>query len=87
MSCFTTIETFFVVPLNCSDGEIQKINFLLQFLEKSGVGKLIEQIGYKSSVLGIKSYNPYKLFTSIIRKIHRLVSLMNATGCSSSCSF
>lgn len=66
MSYFTSIETFFVVPLNCTDEEIQKIDFLLEVLEESGIGKLIERSGYKSCDLGRKAYNPYKLFTSII---------------------
>ena len=66
MSYFTSIETFFVVPLDISDEEIQKIHFLLDILEKSGVGKVIEKTNYKSSDLGRKSYNPYKLFTAII---------------------
>ena len=38
MSYFTTIDTFFVVPLNTTDGEIEKINVLLEVLEDSGVG-------------------------------------------------
>ncbi len=66
MSYFTMCETFFVVPLNISDEEIQKINFLLNILEESGVGKLIEEMEYKSSFKGRKSYNPYKLFAAII---------------------
>ena len=66
MSYFTTSELFFVVPLDVSDGEIQKIDFLLQILEKSGVGKLIEEMNYKSSSIGRNSYNPYKLFAAII---------------------
>lgn len=46
MSYFTSIETFFVVPLDAYDGEIQKIDFLLMILEKSGIGKLIEETDY-----------------------------------------
>ncbi len=34
MSYFTTIETFLAVPLNCSDGEIRKIGFLLQIIDR-----------------------------------------------------
>lgn len=66
MSYFTSLETFFVVPLNTYDGEIQKINYLLTILEKSGVGKLIEEADYKTSDIGRKAYNPYKLFAAII---------------------
>ena len=66
MSYFTTLETFFVVPLDTSDGEIQKIHFLLDVLEGSGVGKVIEETGYKSSDLGRNAYDPYKLFAGII---------------------
>ena len=66
MSYFTSLDTFFVVPLDTSDEEIQKIHFLLDILEKSGVGKVIEETNYKSSDLGRKAYNPYKLFAAII---------------------
>ena len=65
MSYFTTIDTFFVVPLNTSDGEIQKINVFLDVLEESKAGELIEK-SFSESKLGRKSYNPYKLFASIL---------------------
>lgn len=66
MSYFTTSETFFVIPLNTSDEEIQKIEFLLEILEKSNIGELIKQSYLKTSDLGRKSYNPYKLFAAIV---------------------
>ncbi len=66
MSYFNTNETFFVIPLSTNDGEIEKINFLFNILEKSGVGEIIESANYKSSTIGRKAYNPYKLFTAII---------------------
>lgn len=66
MSYFNTIETFFVFPLSSSDEEIQKINYLLHILEKSGVGDVIKEVNYKSSIKGRKSYNPYKLFAAIL---------------------
>lgn len=66
MSYFTTRDTFFVVPLNMSDEEIQKIDYLSCILEKSGVGKLIEGSEFKSSDKGRNAYNPYKLFMAII---------------------
>ncbi len=66
MSYFNTNETFFVIPLNSSDGEIRKINCLFDILEKSGVGEIIESANYKSSNIGRKAYNPYKLFAAII---------------------
>ena len=65
MSYFTTIDTFFIVPLNTSDGEIQKINVFLEILEDSGVGEIIKK-NFSESKLGRKSYNPYKLFASIL---------------------
>ena len=65
MSYFTTIDTFFVVPLNTSDGEIQKINVFLEILEDSGVGEIIDK-NFCRNKLGRKSYNPYKLFASIL---------------------
>lgn len=66
MSYFNTNETFFVIPLNTNDEEIKKINYLFYILEKSGVGDIIKSANYKSSSIGRKSYNPYKLFTAII---------------------
>lgn len=66
MSHFNTIETFFVIPLNINDEEIQKINYLLVILEKSNIGEIIESSYKKSSLLGRKSYNPYKLFAAIV---------------------
>ena len=65
MSYFTTNDTFFIVPLNTSDGEIQKINVFLGILEESRVGEIIEK-NFSKSNLGRKSYNPYKLFASIL---------------------
>lgn len=66
MSYFTTSETFFVIPLNVSDEEIQKIDVLLKILEESNVGPIIEKSYSKSSNIGRKSYNPYRLFAGII---------------------
>ena len=66
MSYFTTRDIFFVVPLDTSDGEIQKIDYLAYILEKSNVGKLIEKENFKSSEIGRNAYNPYKLFMAII---------------------
>ena len=66
MSYFTTRDTFFIVPLNMSNEEIQKIDYLAHILEKYGVGKVIEECDFKSSQRGRKSYNPYKLFMAII---------------------
>lgn len=65
MSYFTTIETFFVVPLDTYDEEIQKIDFLLTVYEKSGIAELIKNAYSKTKVKGRKSYNPYKLFAAI----------------------
>ena len=59
MSYFTTRDTIFVVPLNMSDEEIHKIDYLAYILEKSGVGKLIEDSEFKSSDKGRNAYNPY----------------------------
>ena len=66
MSYFNTNETFFVIPLNTNDEEIKKTNYLFYILEKSGVGDIIKSTNYKSSNIGRKSYNPYKLFAAII---------------------
>ncbi len=43
MSYFTTKETFFLIPLSMDDGEIQKINYFLEILEKSKVGEIIQE--------------------------------------------
>lgn len=66
MSYFTSRETFFVVPLDTNDGEIQKIDILLKILEESGVGDLIEKQNYKSSEIGRKSYNPYQMLVAVL---------------------
>lgn len=65
MSYFTTIKTFFVVPLDTYDEELQKIEFLLMIYEKSGIGELIKNAYSKAKSKGRKSYNPYRLFAAI----------------------
>lgn len=66
MSYFTGNEAFFVVPLDMSDGEMLKIRFYLDILERSGVGKLIEEAQFKMEDRGRRSHNPYRLFAAIL---------------------
>ena len=60
MSYFTMRDIFFVVPLDVTDEELQKIDYLAYILEKSGAGDVIRETGFKSSELGRSAYNPYK---------------------------
>ena len=66
MPYFTGNESFFVVPLDANDGEMRKIRFFLDILERSGVGKLIEEAQFKMEDRGRKSHNPYRLFAVIL---------------------
>ena len=48
------------------DGEIQKINYFLEILEKSKVGEIIQESYKKTKPIGRKSYDPCKLFASLL---------------------
>lgn len=67
MAYFTNFQGYLFL---CSDiplEEKQKLDAYLQFLEDSGVGKIIEEITDRCIVNGGRpSYNPYRLFAAIL---------------------
>lgn len=44
MSYFTIKKSFWLVPLNRCDEEFEKIDKFMEFLERSGVGKILESL-------------------------------------------
>ena len=68
MNYFTTKRAFFLVPSNRCIEEFDKIDNFLSILEKSNVGELISYIYKKNKTtdVGRKGYNPFKLFATII---------------------
>lgn len=66
MTYFTARDQFLLVPLDTRDEEFRKLVFLLEILESSGVGEIIEEVGYKSSDRGRTSHDPYNLFATIV---------------------
>ncbi len=79
MDYFTIKRTFFVVPSNNCCEEYKKIDKFIEILNKSGIGKIIEN---EQKKIGRKGYNPFNLvatiiycfsqFKSSIREIERL---------------
>jgi len=67
MEYFTIKRSFFLVPsINCNE-EFEKIDKFMIFLEKSGVGKVIEKANKKNkNNKGRNGYNPYNLFAAIV---------------------
>ena len=67
MSYFTIKKSFWLVPSNRCDEEFEKIDKFMEFLERSGVGKILESVKQKEEKCkGRKEYNRYNLFTTII---------------------
>ena len=67
MSYFTIKSSFWLVPSNRCDEEFAKIDKFMEFLEKSGVGKIIESVKSKDiECKGRKGYYKYNLFAMII---------------------
>lgn len=68
MNYFTIKRTLFLVPSNTCYEEFEKIDNFLMILEKSGVGKLIENVRKKDKItnVGRKGYNPYNMFAMIV---------------------
>ena len=67
MSYFTIKSSFWLVPSYRCDEEFRKIDKFMEFLEKSGVGKIVESVKTKDKQCkGRKGYNPYNLFAMII---------------------
>lgn len=66
MPYFTTEKLFLFPSFDISLEEKKKIDVFLQILEQSGVGEIIEKATKKEYVAGRHSYNPYRLFATII---------------------
>ena len=72
MVYFTTHQDYFFLCSDISFEEKQKLNDYLLVLEESGVGKIIEKaIGGKQETGGRPSYNPYRLFATILYAFSR----------------
>ena len=63
---FTIEKTFLIPSLELSFEEKRKFDIFLRILEDSEVGEIIETATRKTYSAGRKSYNPYRLFASII---------------------
>ena len=66
MPYFTIEKTFLIPSLELSFEEKKKFDIFLTILEDSGVGEIIETATRKTYSAGRKSYNPYRLFATII---------------------
>ena len=67
MSFFTVFQDRLFPTAELSKGEREKIDIFLKLLEDSGVGEIIYEATKKDKSLGSRSsYNPYRLFASII---------------------
>ncbi len=67
MEYFTIKYPLFLVPSNRCNEEFEKINKFMNFLEKSGVGQIINNVKYKDkNCKGRKGYNPFNLFATIV---------------------
>ena len=68
MKYFTIKNSFFLVPSCKCDEEFIKIDYFLEILEKSEVGKIIDSIHKinKNSLIGRKGYNPFNMFAMIV---------------------
>ena len=67
MNFFSTKRPIFIVPTKNCYAEFEKIDKFMLFLEKSGVGKIIENVKcYDKECKGAKGYSPYNLFAMII---------------------
>ena len=67
MGYFNIKRPIFIVPSEKCNKEFEKIDKFMEFLENSGVGKIIENVKYKNNECkGRDGYNPYNLFSMII---------------------
>ena len=67
MEYFTTKRPIFLVPSDKYNGEFDKIDNFLIFLEESGVWKIIKSVKLnRSECKGRKGYDPYKLLAAIV---------------------
>lgn len=66
MPYFITEKVFLVPSFDISEKEKRKLDTFLEILERSNASKIIEKEVAKNTNVGRKSYNPYRLFASII---------------------
>ena len=66
MGYFVPKQLYFFYSYNKKMKELEKINKLIEILEESGVGTIIESALEKDSDVGRKGYNPYDLFAAIL---------------------
>lgn len=66
MPYFTTEKLFLFPSFDIPKKEKEKLDTFLLILEDSGISKIIEDETKNDSNVGRKSYNPYRLFASII---------------------
>ena len=67
MSYFSIKRPIFIVPSEKCNVELEKIDKFIIFLEKSGVGKIIERVKLNDkSCQGRKGYSPYNIFAATV---------------------
>ena len=72
MAYFTTQQGYLFLCSDISSEEKQKLNDYLLLLEKSGVGRIIEEaVGKRRETGGRPSHNPYRLFATILYAFSR----------------
>ena len=69
MGHFMPKQLRFFIPYNKKMKELEKIDKLIEILDESGVGDIIEKALEKDTNIGRKGYDPYDLFTAIIYAI------------------
>lgn len=72
MAYFTTQQDYFFLCSDISSEQKQKLNDFLFILEESGVGRIIEDaVGRRQETGGRPSYNPYRLFATLLYAFSR----------------
>ena len=72
MAYFTTQQGYFFLCSDIPFEEKQKLNDYLLVLEESGVGRIIEEaVGKRPEIGGRPSYNPYRLFATLLYAFSR----------------
>ena len=66
MGHFMPKQLRFFIPYNKKMKELEKIDKLIEILDESGVGNIIEKALEKDTNIGRKGYDPYDLFTAIV---------------------
>ena len=72
MAYFTTQQDYFFLCSDISSEQKQKLNDFLFILEESRVGRIIEDaVGRRQETGGRPSYNPYRLFATLLYAFSR----------------